>query len=342
MRTAALTLRILRQLIHDKRTMGLMIVAPIFVLTLMTFVFNGEDYHPQIAVVNAPQSFVNRLEEQDARVKRTDEAEATEAIQAGRVDAIIDFQHGRPMIKLEGSDPMKSKAVLMLIKEATSPIQISPLRDADRDVTYAYGYKDMSSFDNFGPILIGIFVFFFVFLIAGVSFLRERTFGTLERLLATPIKRWEIVLGYVLGFGFFTIIQSALIAWYSIDVLKIIMVGSFGLVLLVTFLTAMVALTIGTAISAFAENELQMIQFVPIIVIPQVFFSGMFDLSTMSPVIGFIGRLMPLYYSAEALRDIMIRGKGWGSIYLDCIVLFALCVLFMIVNVFALRKYRKI
>ena len=90
----------------------------------------------------------------------------------------------------------------------------------------------MAAFDNFGPILIGFFVFFFVFLIAGVAFLKERTTGTLERILATPLRRWEIVIGYLLGFGVFTIIQSALIAWFSINILNIMMIGSFSLVLL--------------------------------------------------------------------------------------------------------------
>ena len=196
------------------------------------------------------------------------------------------------------------------------------------DITYLYGYEDMTAFDNFGPILIGFFVFFFVFLIAGVAFLKERTTGTLERILATPLRRWEIVIGYLLGFGVFTIIQSALIAWFSINILNIMMVGSFSLVLLITILTAMVALTIGTFISAFANNELQMIQFIPIVVVPQVFFSGLFDLSTMPPWLQSFGHFMPLWYSADALRNIMIRGKGWNDILFDVLILILICIIF--------------
>ena len=70
------------------------------------------------------------------------------------------------------------------------------------DITYLYGYENMSSFDNFGPILIGFFIFFFVFLIAGVSFLSERDTGTLERILATPLRRWELVMVTFLGLEF--------------------------------------------------------------------------------------------------------------------------------------------
>lgn len=338
MRIRAVMIRILLQLRHDKRTIGLMIFAPIMVLTLMSFIFNGSDYHPKIGMINAPLNFVNKLEDNDAKVIRYSENEAYDALQSGEIDAVIDFQRGIPHIEMEGSDPAKSKAVLALVQLAAQPA----VEAYKPEITYLYGYEDMTSFDNFGPILIGFFVFFFVFLIAGVSFLNERTSGTLERLLATPLRRWEIVVGYVLGFGVFTVIQSALIAWYSINILGIMMVGSFALVLLITVLTAMVALTIGTFISAFANNELQMIQFIPIIVVPQVFFSGLFDLSTMSPWLQAIGRFMPLWYIADALRNIMIRGKGWDDIAFDVAVLSALCVLFMIANTFALKKYRKI
>ena len=299
MRVRAVMIRILQQLGHDKRTIALMIIAPIFVLTLMTFIFGGTTYHPKIGIVNAPLSFVN---------------------------------------KLEGSDPSKSQAVIMLTQNAMQ--QLIPT--AKPDITYIYGYENMSAFDNFGPILIGFFVFFFVFLISGVAFLSERNTGTLERVLATPIRRWEIVMGYVLGFGTFTILQSALIAWYSIFILNIMMVGSFALVLLITILTAMVGLTIGTFISAFANNELQMIQFIPIVVVPQIFFSGLFDLSTMAPWLQAIGRLTPLWYGADALKNIMIRGKGWNYIAMDVVILVATCLFFMIANIVALKKHRKI
>lgn len=338
MRVRAVMIRILRQLKHDKRTIGLMLFAPILVLTLMSFIFGGSTYHPKIGVVNAPLHFVNSLEEGDAVVTRYSDADAEQALYNGDIDAKIDFQDGVPHVKLEGSDPTKSKVVIALVKSASLRSSLT----VQMEVQYLFGYKDMSSFDNFGPILIGFFVFFFVFLVSGIAFLGERNSGTLERLMATPVKRWEIVLGYVLGFGVFTILQSALIAWFSIYILHIMMVGSFALVLLITILTAMTALTIGIFISAFANNELQMIQFVPIIIVPQVFFSGLFDLSTMATWLQVIGKFTPLWYVADALRSIMIRGKGWSDISFDVLVLSLICLFFIIVNVFTLKKYRRI
>lgn len=338
MKIAAIALRILRQLKNDKRTVALMILAPVFVLTLMSYIFNGRQYNPSIGVINSPQGFINELEDKNAVVRRYSESEADTLLNESKLDAVINYKRGLPYITLEGSDPEKSRAVIVLVQNSLNGLNLN----IEPDITYLYGYRDMPSFDSFGPILIGFFVFFFVFLISGVSFLRERTQGTLERLLATPVQRWEIVMGYILGFGAFTIIQAALIAWFSVHVINMMMVGSFFLVLIITFLTSMTALTMGTALSAFADNELQMIQFIPLIVVPQVFFSGIFDMSTMETWLQMIGKFMPLYYSADALKKIMIRGKGLHSIYTDIFVLLAICAGFILLNILALRKYRRI
>jgi len=338
MRVKAVMIRILLNFKHDKRTVGLMILAPIFVLTLMSLVFSGAPYYPKIGVVNAPLQFVNSLERENAEVTRYSEYGAIEALSNKDIDAFINFENGKPKIKLEGSDPMKNNTVISDVRSAMMAYSSS----IDLDITYLYGYKEMSSFDNFGPILIGFFVFFFVFLISGLAFLGERNSGTLDRLMATPVKRWEIVIGYMLGFGVITVIQSALIAWFSINILGIMMMGSFALVLLVTVLTAMTALSIGIFISAFANNEFQMIQFIPVVIVPQIFFSGLFDLSTMTPWLRGIGKVTPLWYVAEALRNVMIRGKGLGDIAYDILILSAICIFFIIANILALKKYRKI
>ncbi|NDL67467.1 ABC transporter permease [Anaerotalea alkaliphila] len=342
MRIWAVALRILRQLGHDWRTMALMVLSPIFVMTLMSLIFNSEEYNPRIGIVNAPASFVERLEEKDAVLFRYDAYGAEMALAKDLVDGVVDFSNGLPTLEMEGSDPGKSMAVQRLVEAVLREPPRSIARPPLLEVTYLHGYKDMAAFDSFGPILIGFYVFFFVFLIAGVSFIGERNNGTLERILATPLRRWEVVAGYILGFGFFAVLQSGLIAWYSIRVLGIFMVGSFPLVLAVTSLTAMVGLAIGTFISAFADNELQMIQFVPVVIVPQLFFSGLFDLGTMPKPLQMAGRGMPLWYVADALRNIMIRGTGFEEILLHMGVLAATCLLFATANVLALKKYRRL
>ncbi|RRJ63875.1 ABC transporter permease [Paenibacillus oralis] len=376
MRIRALMIRIIRQFLHDKRSLALLIVAPILVLFLMYLVFNGDAYRPKIGALQLPAALTESLSSADAEVtvyKTEDEAEAALAHQD--IDAIVRIKDGAPSIKLEGSAPSKNRAVMLLIQQtmqrqaggAAAPAQAQAQMQGQSQTQaqaqtqaqgqpqlqgqspspnpvfeYLHGGADMSSFDSFSPVLIGLFAFFFVFLIAGVSFLRERTSGTLERLLATPLRRWEIVAGYMAGFGIFTSLQALLIAGFTIGVLGSMMAGSFWYVLLIMLLLSLAALSFGTLLSAFANSEFQMIQFIPIVIVPQVFFSGLFDLDTMSPWLRWIAHITPLKYGADALRNVMLRGEGWSAIALDVYVLAGLSLIFMAGNVLALRKHRKI
>jgi len=342
MRIKALVIRILRQIIRDKRTMALLIMAPILVLTMMNLVFNGDDYNPKMGLVNIPEPIHQQLNLDDALVTEYDSPKkAIEAIENRDIDGFIEMKQGAVAITLEGSDPSVNGAVMKWVQAAFKPLQ-AQAQTAEPEVTYFHGGEDMGQFDYFGPVLLGFFVFFFVFLIAGVSFLRERTSGTLERLLSSPLRKWEIVIGYVLGFGVFTMIQATIIAAYSIYVLDMQMVGTFWYVLLIILLLSMSALTLGTLLSAFANNELQMIQFIPLVVVPQIFFSGLFNLETITEWLSWVGVVTPLYYAANALRDVMVRGLGFDMIYPDLLMLAGFSLLFITLNILALRKYRKV
>ncbi|MFC4617667.1 ABC transporter permease [Camelliibacillus cellulosilyticus] len=339
MRINALTGRIIHQFLRDKRTLALMFLAPLLVMSLVSLIFNGKTYHPKIGVVHAPSTVIQTLEQSQAKITSLSEANANKKLKDQQLDAVLNFNNRNLNLTLEGSDPKTNQAVLQVINHLSTQNRSVGQKPT---IHYLHGGPDLTSFDNFGPVLLGIFVFFFVFLIAGVSFLRERTNGTLERLMASPLRRSELVIGYILGFGLFTILQSALIVWYSVYVLNLWMVGSFWFVLLVTLILALVALSLGTLLSTFANNELQMIQFIPLVIVPQVFFSGLFNLDTISDWISWISVITPLYYAADALRDIMIRGEGWQGIYLDLGVLCLFAILFVVLNSLALRKYRRI
>ncbi|MDP4550205.1 ABC transporter permease [Alkalihalobacillus macyae] len=339
MRILALVIRILRQFIHDKRTMALMIIAPILVLTMLSLVFNGDELKLEIGAVNVPNAMIERIEGDNVTVTKLEATEDVKReIKENDYDAILNFGRSENEIYLEGSDPSINKAIVERIRSSMGSEQT----EANMAIQYVYGSSEMTTFDHFGPVLVGFFIFFFVFLIAGVSFLRERTQGTLLRLLASPIKRWELVLGYVIGFGLFTMIQSAIIALYSIYVIDLKMEGSFFYVLIITLMLALSALTLGILLSSFAKNELQMIQFIPLVVVPQLFFSGLFNLDTISDYLSWIGPLTPLYYGADALRDVMIRGQGISDIWVDVVVLIGFSLLFIILNVIALKKHRRI
>lgn len=341
MRIRALVIRIIRQFLRDKRTLAMMLVAPLLILTMLHLVFNGENYVPKVGFVDAPAFVMEKLDLEDATVKEYDSAKiAKEDALVREIDGYITFNG--PIIDkivLEGSDPTVNGSVMKWIQQATKPLTPS---QGNLAVDYLHGSDDMGQFDYFGPVLLGFFAFFFVFIISGISFLRERTSGTLEKLLASPLRKWEIVIGYVLGFGIFTMLQATLIAWYAIYVLGMLMEGSFIYVLLITLMLSMTALTLGTLLSAFANNEFQMIQFIPIIIVPQFFFSGLINLDTISDWLSWLGPITPLYYAAEALRDIMVRGYGWDAIYGNMLMLAGFSALFIFLNILALRKHRAV
>ena len=212
------------------------------------------------------------------------------------------------------------------------------------DITYSYlnGSDDMSTFDTIAPYMMGFFVFFFVFIIAGVSFLRERISGTLDRVLATPIRRYQIVLGYFIGFGIFVFVQTVLIQLFMVYVLNIAIKGSFMLVLLTNLLLATGSLALGTFLSAFARNEMQMFQFIPVVIVPQVLFCGIFSLREAPIWVQALSKIFPLTYGAQALSDIAIRGLGFADIAGDLAVLAFFTILFLALNTLVLKKYRRL
>jgi len=343
MRVRALVIRIWRQFLHDKRTLALMLLAPLLILTLVSLVFNGSTYKPKIGTVGVPVVMVQRLSRENVQLyPYASSTNAMAALKSQSIDAYIALQNGTPKVVLEGSDPAKNRAVLLDLQKLMQSASSNAGAKMKPKVEYLYGSPNMSAFDNFGPVLIGFFAFFFVFLVSGISFLKERTTGTLERLIASPIKRWEIVVGYVVGFGIFTTIQAALVAWFSVDVLGMMMSGQLINLLLVTLSLSMTALTFGVFLSSFANSEFQMMQFIPLVIVPQLFFSGLFNIDAMAEWLRWLSKIMPLYYGADALRNVMIRGEGLGDIAVDLTVLLGLAVLFMILNVITLRKYRKV
>lgn len=388
MRIRAIMIRVLQQFKGDKRTMALMIMAPILILTLLYFVFDAGDPTIRYGWVSGPETVKNELaKEKVTFIDVSDtvtEADLENDLKAYKLDAIIKINWPDIQLHVEGSDPsIATRAYMLLIKAISSDAMQDELKDQAIDNfieklsatpqgkmiakqldsnsntdsksdagltferpeltrTFLHGSEEMSLFDNFGSVLLGFFIFFFTFLVAGIAFLRERTTGTLERLLVSPIRRYEVVFGYVAGFGVFTMLQSVLIALYAKYVLNILIVGSIVWILLITVLLAMVALTLGILISTFANNEFQLMQFIPIIIVPQIFFSGLFRMTDWPEALQWIGYLTPLHYASEALRDVMIRGAGFADIALNCAILAGLSIVFMSINILSLKQLRKL
>nr|WP_088328289.1 ABC transporter permease [Bacillus cereus] len=339
MRVTGVIIRIIRQFFRDKRSLAMMFGAPMLLLWLLSLVFTQKDYVPHIAVVDMPAQVVKVMKNQEVSIYEYSKEKAMSELENQMVDAVIRLENGKMNIVLEGSDSSKNRAVLQILQKSTEKNDVSIMKP---EVNYLHGSKDFTMFDGLGPVLIGFFTFFFVFILSGVSFVRERLSGTLERLLSTPVRRWEIVAGYIIGFGIFAFIQSISIVSFSVYILDLYVAGSIWLTLLITCMLSLTALTLGTFLSAYANNEFQMIQFIPLVIVPQIFFSGLFPIESMNKWLQMLGKLFPLTYGADAMRQVMIRNQGFTEIVLDLTVLLLFSLLFAVGNVFALKKHRKI
>ncbi len=224
----------------------------------------------------------------------------------------------------------------------TEEINSSQGDDINLSEQYIYGDEDTTFFTKMTPILMGFFVFFFVFLISGMALLKERTSGTLDRLLATPVKRSDIVYGYMLAYSFIAALQTVVIVLSTIWLLDLEVLGNIGDVIIVNILFALVALAFGLLLSTLAKSEFQMMQFIPLIITPQLFFSGIIPLDSMTGLVQSIGKVLPLYYAGHALSKIVLNGTSIVHLGNDLLVLSLFLVILTILNIVGLKRYRKV
>lgn len=341
MRIIALVNRIIQQMLRDKRTLALLFLAPLLILSLMYFIFHTEDSSPKLGVIGGDTKIVNALEDANIEIEKFNQLSQKEALAEG-LDGWLTIENKQLSLTLQNDSPSKARALQMQVKQALSSFQMSnnPSKSSDLGVStsYVYGDENTQLFDTISPILVGFFVFFFVFLIAGIALLKERTTGTLERLLSTPIRRHEVVLGYLIGYGLFAIIQTSIVVLYAVKILDIVLVGSIWYVLLINLLLALVALSLGILLSSFASSEFQMVQFIPLVIVPQIFFTGLFPLDGMADWLLSIGKIMPLYYAADALTGVMYKGFVFTDIIVNLGVLLLFSILFITLNFVALKN----
>lgn len=332
----SLIIRIIKQMFNDKRSLALILFAPLFVLTLMFFLLGKSDYIPSVTLVDVPEIISSKLKEQDITIlSESAIPDILQYLKDKNADAVITMKDNQLEITMFEMDSVKVGKIMAALNAING-------HDAIRQpqINYLYGSSDASPFDNLSFALLGLLSFLFVFIISGISCVRERTNGTLERLMLTPISKNSVILGYTLGFGFFASIQSILIVLFTKFVLKMEFAGSLYLAMLIMLLFAFVAVSLGTFVSIFANNEFQVMQFIPIVIIPQIFFSGIIPVETLPFGLSKIAYLMPMYYNCIALKEVLIFGSGIESLLPYIFNLLIFFIIFYVANILALKKYR--
>jgi ABC-2 type transport system permease protein len=343
-RVGAVARRIVLQFRRDHRSLGLLFVAPMVVLVLVGALWGGSAAAGKVRIVAAgdvnPELY-EALRGTEIELTALDRDAAVDALKAGRADAMIEFAENKATITVEGSDPTRTGAIVGQVEAALTHLILDvPLTSFVR-IDYLYGGPSYTLLDYLAPVLIAVFAFFFIFLLSTVSFLRERTSGTLERLLATPLTRGELVLGYLGGFALFALLQALVILAFTVFVLKVQYRGNLATIFLVEAILVVGAVSLGLAISAFARNELQAVQFVPLVLVPQIFLSGLLvPVDQLNDVLRALSTIMPLTYANEALRSVMVKGYALTDplILRDVGILAAFALLMAVAAVASIRR----
>jgi len=160
-------------------------------------------------------------------------------------------------------------------------------------------------FDRIGPGLLALFPFFIMFLVTSVTTLRERSSGTLERLLAMPMGKLDFLFGYALAFGLMAALQSAIAVGVSVGLLGMDLVGPIWLLTVVAVADAVLGTALGLFVSAFAQTEFQAVQFMPAVVVPQMLLCGLLVPREQLPdVLRAISNVLPLSYAVDAMQTL--------------------------------------
>ncbi len=352
MNSIAVAEKCIREIFADKRTVMMMLVMPIMVLTLIYLLFNGP-------VTTFDVGYVGTSNDVDLKANTINyqqfmsEDEAINALNSKDIDGIIIFDELKKSISIPkelqvmtnknsidvdtpkytiitgGDDPITDPGVVQAITDTL---------DIDNDILTTEALNDKYTMEDYLTIYLMEFViFFFTFLIVGMSFLKERKNATLQRMLTYDISRLSIVTGYLIGFGLIAVLQTIIVQLYSVYVLGIYIIGNIGLSIITNIIFAFVAIALGSLISTLASTEFQVMQFIPIIILPQVIFSGILPYGTWYQK---VSDIFPLTWAFKAQKNLLLLNDTNVLNYVMILIIYV--IVFSSINLLILRKMRKI
>lgn len=195
------------------------------------------------------------------------------------------------------------------------------------------------TFDRVGLMMLGIFPFTVMFLVTSITMLRERVSGTLERLLTTPIHKGDLLVGYALAFSIMAALQSLVATAVAYWVFNISIRGNAGWVVLISVLTAVLGVALGLLCSAFATTEFQAVQFMPVVVIPQILLCGLFVArNQMNGILEAVSNVLPLSYAVDGLNEVAQHADPTRALVFDLMVMAGFVLLCLLLASLTLRR----
>jgi ABC-2 type transport system permease protein len=198
---------------------------------------------------------------------------------------------------------------------------------------------DEATFDALGPPLLAMFPFTVMFLVTSVTTLRERSSGTLERLLSMPMGKLDLLVGYALAFGLVALVQALLAVGLTVGLLGLNLAGPIWALGLVAVVDAVLGTVLGLFVSAFAETEFQAVQFMPALVLPQVLLCGLFVARDSLPaVLHAVSNILPLSYAVDAMQQVQSSASLTADFWVDLAVIVGFVVALLGLGAATLRR----
>ena len=363
-RAFAITKRIFRGLRHDRRTLALIVIVPVLAMCIFGIAFSGDVMNVGVVVVNldkgvVSQTIIANLDKDTLNIRYMDsELVAAGEVESGEAWAAIVFPQGfseSVMAKLQDNSFAGDTAIIVKVDKSNVNIATVVMRSVTDAITATmsqagvdmpisvddapvYG-KGAEFIDFFVPGIMAFSIFLLTTLLTLLSFVGERTSGTLERLRASPMKESEIVAGYAMAFGIIGMFQASLLLIIATLVFKIIIVGNPFLAYVIVALLAVVSMSLGILLSSAAKSEAQAAQFFPMIVIPTFLLSGIFwPVEAIPSILRPLSYLIPPTYGVEAIRSVMLRGWGLENIWLEIVALLAFALVFLAASIKSLQR----
>jgi ABC-2 type transport system permease protein len=373
LRFLTVTRRVFRDLRNDRRTLALIIIAPIFVMFVFGLAFSGEVKNIVFIVVNLDRGasvspggvplslsdkIVSNLDREVLKIEFGDDREAALAkIENGEAYAAIIFPEdftSRVLADVQGKASGSATAVELLLDRSNINVAntitrtvndallatmdqagVQPPLKVESTAVFGQGAKFM---DFFVPGIMAFAVYMITTLLTLITFVGERTSGTLQRMLATPLTERDIVLGYATTFSIIGVGQALLLLVIGILVFHITVVGNVLLAFLVIALLAVVSQALGILLSSTARREAQAIQVLPFVVLPAFLLAGIFWPVEAIPMwLRPLSYIVPPTYTVDACRAVMLKGWGIGKIWIDILALLLMAAFFLSLAVWSLR-----
>ena len=371
-RILAVSKRVFMDLKNDKRSLALIIFAPLFAMSIFGLAFSGElkDVNvivvnndlgvdiPTIGQINFADEVASNLDTETLIIEyQSNLAAALEDLENGEAWAVIYFPEDytnntmasmNPMMDASSSidlyiDMSNANVAESVIMETNSAL-LATIEDTGGGIPVTieridvYG-ENAEFMDFFVPGIICFTVYLLTTLLTLMSFIGERVSGTLSRVLATPLTESEIVAGYAITFSLVGTFQAIFLVVVGIAVFDVMIVGNVFLAFLVVALLAIVCQALGILLSAFAEREAQAAQFLPFIVMPGFLLSGVFwPLEAIPAWLRPASFFVPPSYAIEATRSVMLRGWGLDMIWPQVLALIVFAIVLLVLAAISLRR----